>query len=592
MRSICLLPNFQTRIMLGIFWVFSIPALGQGYLEQEVAIHWEGSGSISEVLDDLERQHGFFFSYPSSALPAAPPQSVDPSFTGNISALLELVFGSQYEFKEMPGYVIVRYAPNRLQVDTEMDQSGGQAKITGRITQWDTGNPVHYASVYERNQLTSTLSDENGNFELKLRRPGQTIWITLSKEGFRDTTFVVLPTVDISARGRGDRLRFRPEGDASAYLEQSLFGRLFIGMRQRLQRINLGGFFGESPYQMSLVPGIGSQGVFGSQMVNKFSLNLIGGYSAGTEGFETAGIFNINRLDVKGVQISGIANMVGGSVSGFQVAGIHNRVYGPRSGVQVAGIHNRSKSHARGLQVAGIINHSDSLAQHQIAGIANRAAQSTGLQIAGIVNRTETHGLIQVAGISNEALGTVDTQISGIVNRAANVNNFQLGIINIADSVAYPIGLINWVKTGRKSLAIGIDEMGAVQLTLRTGGTKLYGILGYAHLMDNPYTPHAFDTGLGFYLLEREILGLDLEWMHRTATDFRGVSNQNTGIRVIPRISLNTRMSAFLAPSFSFAVLDAGAFDTLRGWTFKEYHANSNSYFLYSGLSGGIMIQL
>ncbi|MCC5937283.1 MAG: hypothetical protein JJU34_08380 [Lunatimonas sp.] len=589
MRNVLLFPKFQMQIMLGIFWLFSASSWGQGYLDLEVTVRWEQHGSMAEVLDQLERQHGFFFSYPSAALPPEFIQDSEP-FSGKMYRLLESVFGSEYEFKEMPGYVIVRFAPKRLQVDTEIDQRGGQAIVTGTITRQDNGEPVQYASVYERNQLTSTLSDEIGSFELKLRRPGQTIWITLSKEGFRDTSFVVLPTVDISAHAKGGRLRFRPESDASTDLEQSLFGRLFIGMRQRLQRINLGGFFGESPYQMSLVPGIGSQGVFGSQMVNKFSLNLIGGYSAGTEGFETAGIFNINRLDMKGAQIAGIANLVGGSVSGFQVAGIHNRVYGQQTGLQVSGIHNRSYNHARGIQIAGVINHSDSLVQHQLAGIANRGGQATGTQVAGIVNTTEAHGSVQVSGISNRAKGTAKAQVSGIVNRATTVSNLQLGLINIADSSAYPIGLVNWVKTGSKSLAVGVDEMGAAQLTLRTGGTKLYGLLGYAHLIGNPYTPHAYDIGFGVYLLEAGNVGLDMEWVHRTATDFKTVTNHYSSMRAIPRLRLNSRTTVFLAPSLSLAVLDDGAFDRLRGWTFQEYHGNTNSYFLYAGLSGGLMI--
>src|SRR5690606_20448831 len=172
---------------------------------------------------------------------------------------------------------------------------------------------------------------------------------------------------------------FPDEGSAEA-VENSFLGRMFIGFRQRFQRINLGGFFAENPVQMSFTPGLSSQGMFSSQMINHFSLNVLGGYTAGVEGFEAAGLFNINQRTVRGFQSAGIFNLAGGDVAGFQAAGILNTVYKNMEGIQVAGIHNQVSGGSGGLQIAGLYNRTDSTAQHQIAGVYNRAEKIRGYQ--------------------------------------------------------------------------------------------------------------------------------------------------------------------------------------------------------------------
>ena len=54
-------------------------------------------------------------------------------------------------------------------------------------------------------------------------------------------------------------------------------------------------FFETRPFQVSLVPGLGSHGKMSGQVVNNFSLNVFGGYTAGTNGSELGGLFNIDK---------------------------------------------------------------------------------------------------------------------------------------------------------------------------------------------------------------------------------------------------------------------------------------------------------
>lgn len=62
-----------------------------------------------------------------------------------------------------------------------------------------------------------------------------------------------------------------------------------VSKAQKIHSLNLGNFFMALPYQMSLVPGAGTQGKLSSQVVNKVSINMIGGYTGGVRGAEIAG---------------------------------------------------------------------------------------------------------------------------------------------------------------------------------------------------------------------------------------------------------------------------------------------------------------
>src|SRR3546814_16471504 len=95
-----------------------------------------------------------------------------------------------------------------------------------------------------------------------------------------------------------------------AGVERTRLGRFFVSSGQRIQSLNLRGFFTESPVQVSLMPGLSTQGRMSAQVVNNFSVNLIGGYTAGLNGMEMAGVFNMNKKDVGPVKIAGGFNVV------------------------------------------------------------------------------------------------------------------------------------------------------------------------------------------------------------------------------------------------------------------------------------------
>lgn len=365
---------------------------------------------------------------------------------------------------------------------------------------------------------------------------------------------------------------------------------MFIGFRQRLQRINLGGFFAENPVQMSLVPGLSSQGMFSSQMINHFSVNVLGGYTAGVEGFEAAGLFNINQRAVMGFQVAGIYNLVGGDLKGFQAAGLINSVYKNAHAMQVAGIYNRVKGVSSGLQVAGLINLTDSTAQNQIAGLLNSAEKATGNQIAGLINKTKTDaGGLQLAGLANFSPGTVKHQVSGLFNRAGKVEGIQFaGLLNIAESGDYPIGLVNLIKNGQKSLTIGADESSFAHFTFRSGGRKLYGLLGLAYLLNAGPVPYAVEMGFGVHAIEKQRYAVDIEFVNRMATDFKGTSNNISSFKLLPSYALGKHFRLITGPTLNISVLDPAPDPTIPGWVWYKRNTRLGTYGIHLGLMGGI----
>ncbi len=236
----------------------------------------------------------------------------------------------------------------------------------------------------------------------------------------------------------------------SIKVQKSWIGKFLLSSKQKVQSINLKKFFAKRTFQLSLAPGLSTQGRLSTQVTNKFSLNVLGGYTAGVKVFEMGGLFNINKKNVQYFQAAGLVNTVGGSVKGVQMAGVQNLVFDSVYGFQVAGVSNYVKEKFRGVQVAGIYNHvSGSMKGVQLAGIANFSKRTVeGVQIAGFLNYTK--------------------KLKGV----------QIGLINITDtSEGYSIGLINIIKHGYHKISVSKNEVTQFNIAYKSGNPKLYSIL-------------------------------------------------------------------------------------------------------------------
>lgn len=172
-----------------------------------------------------------------------------------------------------------------------------------------------------------------------------------------------------------------------------------------------------SAFQFSFCPRLGTNGPLEREYTNYVSVNLTVGISGGERGLAVAGLSNVVRGDATGVQVAGFSNHVRGAATGLAVAGVVNTVR-------------------------------DSLRGMQLAAAANHAGDVRGVQLAGLYN---------VAG-----------QVRGV----------QIGIVNVAESSDWTLGLVNIVKDGVMTLGLQYDAAGSALLAFRSGGRHLYGILG------------------------------------------------------------------------------------------------------------------
>src|SRR5690606_15286384 len=90
---------------------------------------------------------------------------------------------------------------------------------------------------------------------------------------------------------------------------------------------------------------------------------------------------------------------------------------------------------------------------------------TTGGLVAGLLNQVKGQAkCIHVAGVVNKS-GDAHMQIAGLINIARRVEGVQLaGLVNIAEQSDYPIGLINIIRDGERTIGLTVDETGGSML--------------------------------------------------------------------------------------------------------------------------------
>jgi hypothetical protein len=266
--------------------------------------------------------------------------------------------------------------------------------------------------------------------------------------------------------------------------------------------------------QVSLLPGISTNGIASGDYYNKFSLNLLGGASAGTTFFELGLLTNTNFKRSNGIQIGGLANLIGTNAFlnlnvSEERALINNDFECNFTGIQVGGIMNYVLDYTKGIQVAGLLNVvGRDFSGVQIAGIGNSSGgTSLGVHIAGVYNLVhESIGGIQVSTVFNytgeELSGTQIALINksrvmsgrrstppttrrslqvGLLNFSKEMHGTQIGLINFSrDMRGKQIGLINFFNRAgtkepvRNGTPIGLINIGSYGSYLRLYYNELF----------------------------------------------------------------------------------------------------------------------
>ncbi len=584
-------------ILLGI----SISCAGQDILSKSVNLDVRLQ-RLDHVLEILSNQGNFFFSYNSKIVKKDSLVSVSVR-NKSVRDVLNILFSSGYEFRESGNYLIIRKAPIRTtMVAKKVAVEEKFYSVTGYIYDEQSGSALNEASIFEKNRLVSVLTNEQGYFKLKLKGGTQSsITLFVSKAYYSDTAIAIQPrynqelTITLVPEDRpyekvtiapGDLLNpdslfeVRNEIDKSSTprippltgsfsVEKTGVGKLILTAKQKVQSLNLKNFFTTRPFQLSVVPGLGTHGKMSGQVVNNFSLNVLGGYTAGTNGVEIGGLFNINKKDVRYLQIAGALNIVGGKVDGVQIAGVTNTVLRSADGFQVAGVNNHVSGKFNGFQLSGVYNHvSDSMNGLQLSGVANFTKRKTsGVQIAGVGNISfnETNGV----------------QVAGVFNYAKRLKGVQVGLVNITDSSeGLSIGLINIAIHGYNKLSFFSNEVVNVNVAYKTGYSKLYSMLQAGVNLSNDNKVYSFGYGLGseINLNKRKTVSvnpeLSAQYLYLGSWD---------DINILSRLNLNLQVklgkyiTIFAGPSYSLFSTDQPS--GITGYRFpvppSGYHTTS-----------------
>jgi hypothetical protein len=523
-----------TLLIILAFLISSAHA--QSKLDKDISIHVKQT-KLSALLDSIGKRNGFYFSYSNDQINADSLLNIS-IVQQPLRTLLDSLFKGNVEYKESPGYVILRLAPNDLTIKAE--SAGGKEQsylISGYILDEHTGQGIPNASIYEKRLLVSTMSDQKGYFKIRIKATGM-VTLTVSKDLYKDASVNFLSDVTIGLKPRDPDYNGESNPDKAA---KSWLGRIFVSPKLRTQGVNLRNYFASAPFQTSFTPGLSSRGMMSSQVINRISLNVIGGYTAGLDGAEFAYIFNINRLDVQYLQVAGLFNVTGGHFKGVQIGGIGNNVLKKVNGIQLASTYNMVTDSVKGVQVAGILNSTKASAEGvQASGVLNFAKKnSTGFRIAGIANIT-----------GDTAKGA---QIAGIFNKASVMNGFSFGLINITDTLnGYALGVLNLSKNGYHKIMAYSSDLAPISLGFKSGNHKLYAVFSAGLNPGNSITYYNLGWGIGHDFLLNNRYSVATEISSNTLLASRWQQSYSVDrLSAMLNYKVNPKVSFFAGPSFN-----------------------------------------
>lgn len=382
--------------------LFTQIVFAQNHLNKIISVNVK-SLPLQDALTVISNEGDFTFSYNSKVVKKDSIVSISAK-SKSVQDILRMLFKSNYDFKESGNYIIIRRkAITTSSVISKSPVTTDYFYITGVIIDEETGDKIPDATIYEQQNLISSMTDEKGNFSLKLKNKYKTASVSISKQDYKDTTVEIKTnfnqklTIALAKKEpefvaiedaqfknvEAEKGTIRKE-DYLLVIEKKWFTNLFLTSKQKIQSLNLKKFYTTRGYQFSLIPGIGTHGKMNPQVVNGISINLIGGYSGGTSIFEVGGIFNIDKRDVKSCQVAGAVNLVGGKMDGVQVSSLYNEVNDTVKGTQIAGLANVAKNEVKGIQIASLYNKAKNIKGLQI-GLVNVTNGTDGTSV-GLIN--------------------------------------------------------------------------------------------------------------------------------------------------------------------------------------------------------------
>ncbi len=531
-----------------------------------------------DVLRDIALQGKFEFAWDARLFDPSKPVTLHFRQV-TVRKALSLIFGSTISFRVQGNYVVLVAAAPPV-VSTPASPQKNEFTISGYVID-ENNYVIAYTSIYDSITLVSTLSNQIGFYELKLEAGNRPVRIKVSREKYIDTFIVVTPssnqTVDIVLRKIPPPVFVAPVvvdsipamSDTVAIIPKRRIENIpiidsLIGFTQLMQSKNLTERLRRNG-QVSLLPFVSTNGAMGGAVSNKYSFNLIGGYTGGTTVAEVGGAFNIDRGDVQYFQLAGGFNLVEGNMRGVQVSGGANINFGTVKGLQLTGGSNFVFDTLTGIQCAGGSNFIDGhMIGIQITGGVNIATQDMdGVQLSGGLNMAVGDvNQFQITGGMNMCMDTLNGLQFGVVNYATHVEGVQIGLFNFAQTseTGIPIGLISVVAEGVHEFEVASTERGFMNFNLRTGTRKFYNVLNFG--FDPSYPENilwAFGYGIGqrFGIHKNFDVGMDLTAHHLNEGSFSAYTNEWIQFALTAEWRLARPIAIAAGPVFNYYITGA-----------------------------------
>lgn len=529
--------------LIGILFFITLTGKSQNsWLEKKVTLNYENV-TLKTVFFNIQKQTGIVFSYAniddqqkvSYHCQAQPLSLVLPNLLDQINAT----------YKQADKYFIIQLA----KPIPESKLPGNEKTIRGYVFNADSNEPLPGVSVFNKLNKSSAITNEKGRFQLANTEKLDKVYISISKEGFRDTSLLVenpeervftiflipLPSNN-NVNGKLDQesptaqqVVVEPKDSTKNYFKQVKDWATKI-KNYNLNYKNIKDTL-YSEYAISLIPFVTSNKKLGLNTINKYNLNVLGGYSKGTDAIEIGGLLNIDQDNVKYLQIAGLANLVGGKTFGTQVGGLLN----------VNG------NHVKGVQVGGLVN--------LVGGSVD------GVQVAGLANIVfEETKYVQVAGLFNYTKTMFGSQVSGLFNYAKYVSGVQVSFANFCDSInGIPLGFFSYVKKGYHHAELSVDEKKLLTLGYRTGVNQFHNIFIISYELGNPQPIWAYGYGLGsiFETGNKWQISLDV-----TAQQLMAVNNSDGSLNLLSKVFIGMQYKLYpkfhivAGPTANFSLFD------------------------------------
>ena len=558
------------------------------FAQNQYSISFENN-TIVEALNKIEDLEGVKLSFSPDIFNDS--DRVTLAFTDKeLYDILGKILPKEFESKRRGSYYIIQ----RKTLNTAKEE----VKISGNITDAATGETIKDVTVYEVNELASTLTNKDGDFDFTVSSKRDYITIAVSREHYLDTMI----RIDTKEGLRTPLvLRSKPEKESKLVFYKQKVMQFFTSKEAVRHSRNVD-LDEKRPIQLSVVPGVGTNGKLSAQIQNNFSFNLFSGFNHSVDGCEIGGLYNILRHDVNGAQVGGFGNTIGGKVNGAQIGGFINTSGGSIDGVQVAGFNNVAIGAIDGAQISGFSNVSKRMNGVQIAGFSNISSKNVdgvqvagfsnistdwidgvqisgfsnfakndadGCQIAGFHNTSKNMKGIQVSGGVNTARDLAGTQISALANYANNMEGLQLGLFNLADSIVSggTIGLVNISRNGKLEAGIEHSDFMDAILSFRSGAYHLYSILAAGYDRETKLLAGGF--GLGSQLNYTPKIYNSLELITQQAWDTKNPDRQH--LNLMNRVLLNfgysfaRHLSINAGPTLNVYVANIKNAETPRG---------------------------